>query len=99
MVALPRGGVPVAAEVALALCAPLDLLIVRKICAPGETELAVVAIAEGDPPTVVIDEITTSGADTDHAYIRHEARMQRAEIDRIRRAFQIGSDKSSSCVS
>ena len=95
VLALPRGGVPVAAEVALALCAPLDLLIVRKICAPGEPELAVAAIAEGDPPTVVIDEITSSGTDTDHAYIKHEARTQRAEIERRCKAYRHGMTRLS----
>jgi len=44
---LPRGGVPVAAEVARSLRAPLDVLIVRKLGAPGREELAVGAIAEG----------------------------------------------------
>ena len=44
---LPRGGVPVAAEVARALGAPLDVLIVRKLGAPGQEELAIGAIAEG----------------------------------------------------
>ena len=44
---LPRGGVPVAAEVARALGAPLDVLIVRKLGAPGQDELAIGAIAEG----------------------------------------------------
>lgn len=44
---LPRGGVPVAAEVAKALGAPLDVLVVRKLGAPGQEELAVGAIGEG----------------------------------------------------
>ncbi len=46
IVALPRGGVPVAVEVARALDAPLDLLAVRKLGAPGNPELAVGAVAE-----------------------------------------------------
>ena len=90
VLALPRGGVPVAAEVALALGALLDLLIVRKIGAPGEPELAVAAIAEGDPPTVVIDELTCSGTDTDHAYIKREARTQRSEIERRCKVYRHG---------
>lgn len=44
---LPRGGVPVASEVAKALGAPLDVLVVRKLGAPGQEELAVGAIGEG----------------------------------------------------
>ncbi len=47
MVALPRGGVPVAAEVALALSLPLDILLVRKLGVPGHEELALGAIASG----------------------------------------------------
>lgn len=44
---LPRGGVPVAFEVAKALGAPLDVLVARKVGAPGNPELAIGAIAEG----------------------------------------------------
>jgi putative phosphoribosyl transferase len=47
VVALPRGGVPVAVEVAKALDAPLDILAVRKLGAPGNRELGVGAVAEG----------------------------------------------------
>ncbi len=47
VLALPRGGVPVAAEVARALHAPLDVLVVRKLGLPGHEELAVGAIASG----------------------------------------------------
>ena len=90
VLALPRGGVPVAAEVARALHAPLDLLIVRKIGAPGQPELAVAAVAEGDPPTLVIDESTSRVTDTDQAYIKHEARTQRCEIERRRKAYRRG---------
>ena len=55
VLALPRGGVPVAAEVAAALAAPLDLVIVRKVGAPGNPELAVAAIVDGDPPDIVLN--------------------------------------------
>lgn len=47
VVALPRGGVPVAAEIADKLGAPLDVIIARKIGAPGQPELAIGAVAEG----------------------------------------------------
>lgn len=56
VIALPRGGVPVAIEVARALGAPLDLLTVRKLGAPGNPELAVGAVAEGG--TAVVDQET-----------------------------------------
>ena len=90
VLALPRGGVPVAAEVARALHAPLDLLIVRKIGAPGQPELAVAAIAEGNPPTVVIDESTSQETDIDHAYVKREARSQRGEIERRCKIYRRG---------
>jgi putative phosphoribosyl transferase len=54
VVGIPRGGVPVAAEVARALEAPLDLVLVRKIGAPGNPEYGIGALAEGD--VLVIDE-------------------------------------------
>ena len=62
VVALPRGGVPVAAEVARALHAPLDLVLVRKIGMPGQRELAVAAIADGNPPCMVIEPTGTAEA-------------------------------------
>ena len=51
VLALPRGGVPVAAEIAECLSAPLDLISVRKIGAPEQPELAIGAVVDGDPPT------------------------------------------------
>ncbi len=90
VLALPRGGVPVAVEVARALHARLDLLIVRKIGAPGEPELAVAAIAEGDPPTVVVDDRTSRLTGADPAYIEREAKAQRDEIERRRQAYRRG---------
>ena len=56
VLALPRGGVPVALPVARALGAPLDLLLVRKIGMPGQSELAAGALVEGDPPQAVYNE-------------------------------------------
>jgi putative phosphoribosyl transferase len=55
VLALPRGGVPVAFEVAKALDARLDLVIVRKVGAPGNPELAVAAVVDGNPPDVVLN--------------------------------------------
>ena len=90
VLALPRDGVPVAAEVARVLHAPLDLLMVRKIGAPGQPELAVAAIAEGDPPTLVVDERTSQATDADDAYIAREARTQRDEIERCCETYRRG---------
>jgi putative phosphoribosyl transferase len=56
VLALPRGGVPVAVEIARALAAPLDLLIVRKIGVPEQPELAMGAVVDGADPIVVRNE-------------------------------------------
>jgi putative phosphoribosyl transferase len=56
VLALPRGGVPVAAEIATALAAPLDLILVRKIGVPGNRELAMGAVVDGATPIVVRNE-------------------------------------------
>ena len=48
VLALPRGGVPIAHEIALALEAPLDVMLVRKVGLPGQPELAIGAVAAGD---------------------------------------------------
>ena len=87
VLALPRGGVPVAAEVASALRAPLDLLLVRKIGAPGQSELAVAAVAEGPPPLVVIDDETLGLSGASRAYVDREAGEELREIARRRTAY------------
>ena len=56
VLALPRGGVPVAAEIAAALGAELDLLLVRKIGVPHQPELAMGAVADGASPIIVRNE-------------------------------------------
>lgn len=61
VLALPRGGVPVAFEVAVALAAPLDLLLVRKLGFPGQRELAIGAIATGGVQVLDEDLISAAG--------------------------------------
>ena len=56
VLALPRGGVPVAYEVAMALDAPLDVVVVRKLGAPGQPELGIGAVVDGDHPQSVLNE-------------------------------------------
>src|SRR5665213_4573231 len=58
--ALPRGGVPVAVEIAKMLNAPLDLIMVRKIGAPGQPELALAAVVDGDEAQLVVNEKAVS---------------------------------------
>ncbi|MDH6114818.1 putative phosphoribosyl transferase [Kitasatospora sp. MAP12-15] len=66
VVGLPRGGVPVAYEVAQALGAPLDILVVRKIGAPGQPELALGAVGEGGIRLYNHDIVDALGITADH---------------------------------
>jgi len=90
VLALPRGGVPIGAEVARVLHAPLDLLLVRKIGAPWQRELAVAAVVDGERPEVVIDEETSRATGASRAYIDEQAGVEWREIERRRRVYQRG---------
>ena len=92
VLALPRGGVPVAAEIARTLGAPLDLLLVRKIGAPWQPELAVAAVVDGTPPDIVVDEQTASGTGVDRAYIDAHAQRELQEIARRRLVYLKGRE-------
>ncbi|PNE11358.1 MAG: phosphoribosyltransferase [Beijerinckiaceae bacterium] len=87
VLALPRGGVPVAAEVAAALGAPLDLILVRKIGVPGQPELAMGAISDGAAPIVVRNaEVIQHSGVTETEF--HAVRVaELAEIARRRRRY------------
>lgn len=87
VLALPRGGVPVAAEVADALGAPLDLVMVRKIGAPGHPEYGIGALVDGKDPQVVIDEAAARMAGADAAYLAETKARALAEIERRRRVY------------
>jgi predicted phosphoribosyltransferase len=80
---LPRGGVPVAFEVALALDAPLDVFLVRKLGSPGQEELAMGAIASGGVrvlnPTV-IRSLRISAEEIERATRREEEELRRREL-------------------
>lgn len=82
ILALPRGGVPVAYEVALALNAPLDVWIVRKLGLPGQEELAIGAIASGGIRILNEDIIETLGLSDsmiDAVTERERVELQRRE--------------------
>jgi len=87
VLALPRGGVPVAAEVAQALDAPLDLLLVRKIGVPIQPELAMGAVADGEPPSIIrntdVIEVCGITAEEFDAVCNQEL----AEIERRRKRY------------
>lgn len=87
VLALPRGGVPVAAEVAEALDAPLDLILVRKIGVPSQPELAMGAVVDGAAPIIVrnqdVIELSGTTADEFEAVCAREL----AEIERRRKLY------------
>jgi predicted phosphoribosyltransferase len=88
VLALPRGGVPVAFEVAQALNVPLDVFIVRKLGVPGHEELAMGAIASGGVQVLngsVIDSLRIP-----HAAIEAVAARERRELERRERAYRNG---------
>jgi len=93
VMALPRGGVPVAFEVAQRLGLPLDLLIVRKIGAPGHPEYGIGAVVDGKEPHVVISEEATRHFQIPPGYIATERDHQIAEIERRHRMY-FGEDGS-----
>ena len=82
VLALPRGGAPVAAEIARALACPLDLLLVRKIGVPVQPELAMGAVVDGHDPVTVRNEdvIAMAGISEDDF-----ARVRDAELAEIER--------------
>ncbi len=88
--ALPRGGVPVALEIARILHAPLDLILVRKIGAPGAPEVALGAIVDGASPEIVINEDVRRLSGADGIYLERAKRLELAELER-RRALYLGS--------
>src|SRR5215471_8078 len=87
VLALPRGGVPVAFEVAKALAAPLDVLLVRKIGAPGHEELALGAVVDGDDPQLVMNDDVVRSVRPRPGYIEAEKQRQLAEIERRRQDY------------
>ena len=87
VLALPRGGVPVAAEIAIALAAPLDLILVRKIGVPFQRELAMGAVVDGGEPTIVRNEDVIALADVSEAEFQSICAAELAEIERRRRVY------------
>lgn len=90
ILALPRGGVPVAFEVAKALNAELDLLMVRKLGAPGYAELGIGAVVDGAHPQLVLNEQVVRQLAPSPNYIRAEMQRQLTEIERRRENYLHG---------
>ena len=87
VLALPRGGVPVAAEVARALEAPLDLLLVRKLGAPGHSEYGIGALVDGDHPQLVLNEEAMRVIAPSPEYVEAEKQRQLLELERRRTRY------------
>ena len=87
VLALPRGGVPVAAEVAAALEAPLDLVLVRKVGVPNQPELAMGAVTDGAQPMVVRNSEIIEACSVSEQEFDAVASEERAEIERRRRRY------------
>jgi predicted phosphoribosyltransferase len=88
VLALPRGGVPVAFEVAQALGAPLDLFLVRKLGVPGHEELAMGAIASGG--VRVLNETVTQALNIPPSVIDAIAQREQRELERREQAYRGG---------
>lgn len=86
VLALPRGGVPVAYEVARTLNAPLDVFTVRKLGVPGQEELALGAIASGG--VQVLNQNVVATFDLDETTIERIARREQAELERREQAYR-----------
>jgi putative phosphoribosyl transferase len=87
VLALPRGGVPVALPIASALSAPLDLLLVRKIGAPNNKEYGIGAVVDAEPPEVLIDHETARQLGISETYLAQETSRQIAELSRRRALY------------
>jgi predicted phosphoribosyltransferase len=88
VLAIPRGGVPVAYEIAIRIRAPLDVLVVRKLGVPYHPEYAMGAIASGG--IEVIDHRILSMLDVSPQELEEVLRRERAELDRRERLFRTG---------
>src|SRR5437667_8573281 len=86
VLALPRGGVPVAYEVAQALGAPLDVFLVRKLGVPGHEELAMGAIASGG--VRVLNREVVEGLGIGAHWIEKVAEIELAELERREREYR-----------
>ena len=86
---LPRGGVPVAAEVARALAAPLDIILVRKLGVPAQPELGMGAIGESDARVINPDVVRY--AQVSEAQMAEVERRERAELQRRAQRFRGGA--------
>jgi putative phosphoribosyl transferase len=93
VLALPRGGVPVAAEIARQLKAPLDVVLVRKIGVPLQPELAAAAVVDGGAAEIVTNDDVIAAAGLTRADVERMAKRELAEIERRRQAYLAGRER------
>lgn len=86
VLALPRGGVPVAYEVAAALNAPLDVFLVRKVGMPGHEEFALGALASGD--VLLLNEATVAEYEVSREQIDMVVRAEQQELERRETSYR-----------
>lgn len=91
VLALPRGGVPVAFEIALANRCPLDLVLVRKIGVPGHRELALGAVVGGEPPITVVNREIAESLGISSEKIEALAKPELEEIARQAARFGVST--------
>jgi putative phosphoribosyl transferase len=94
VLALPRGGVPVGFEIASVLRAPLDLVLVRKIGAPFQPELAIGALVDGGRAEAVMNEEILREFEIPESYIEQERARQLEEIERRRNVYLAGRTRA-----
>ena len=90
VLAIPRGGVPAGFEVACALDAPLDVIVARKLEAPGQPELGLGAIVDGEHPQSVLNEEIIAELDVSPEYLKAEIENELKEIRRRQNAYRKG---------
>ncbi|MBW7849968.1 MAG: phosphoribosyltransferase [Rhodospirillales bacterium] len=88
ILALPRGGVPVGYEIAIALDAPLDVLVVQKLHAPGPAMLPMGTVVEGDPPESSVRQDVVDALGVPESAISAECGRQIVEIGRRQRLYR-----------
>jgi len=87
---LPRGGVPVAYEVAEALEAPLDVVVARKVGAPFQEELALGAVVDGDQPETVFNEDILKRLNLSHDDLQDKIEAELEEVRQRQELFRKG---------
>ncbi|MBV8360287.1 MAG: phosphoribosyltransferase [Deltaproteobacteria bacterium] len=90
---IPRGGLLVAREIADALAVPLDVIIARKLGAPGQPELGIGAVVDGDHPGTIFNQDIIEHLGVEDEYIKAEIARQLKEVQRRETTYRGGRPK------